>query len=1562
MNKRVETSGILMAELFRTLYKRMLRTIEPQLCKRPNILCILSKVNLITQGIKHCFSTGNWGIPKSSYIRTGVSQVMNRMTYNSFLSQLNRVLIPIGKEGKNTKIRQLHPSQIGFFCAHETPEGHCLSGDTCIEMDNGYTVRLEDLSSYKTTKIPTLSSLQRSDIQETYFQGPTRVLSSVIYTFTLSCGRTLRCTSMHRLLTRNRFSQRREWKYAQDLRKNQDEIMTSVCSVYRTWKNPCSEKMLRYSRILGFLWDNPRVWKHSSIGFRQMIVWIPTDLRMESFFCDLEFLGWKWKWILYPCHGAVIVPQKEAWTLDNSFWENHIQKERVLLQEFYHGWFSYLLLMSLSSHQGEEDEIFSIHDENVSVLRQHQKNLRLLTLRFDIQFDSVSQKNRLFSHRDELFSKGVFSFVYLKMLHNTFLPQQIQSIEVSYTDHPVPMYDICLPESPTKSFLANGIVVHNSAGIVKNLALSTLITTRTDSIFLRSILESMVELEKIHYEKPYRVFFNGIWIGCLDSVDPFRSKLYEMRQQRIIPDTVSISLRYGNELHVFSDEGRMIRPFFRVSFLLQPNESSSSSFSELIQKGHIVYRDIHELEELVIAMTPEEVFSNPTQYDLCEIHPSLLLGLSVGLIPYSDHTQAPRITYHASMGKQSISHSVTNLGLRADTSFHHIEYAERPIVNTHLTFCEKMVTGTNVVVAILMYTGFNQEDSIILNQSSIDRGLFRSFQYKTIHIEEKKKSTMTSEVIQDVPMSLRNRSFNYSKLNTDGIVRVGSYVGPNDVIVSKLQLRSVKNGTDEKTDGSVVIKSGEEGTVDRIFLTTSPDGYRILKIKIRQQKIPEIGDKMCSRSAQKGTIGMTLPQEDMPFTADGIVPDIIINPLCIPSRMTINQLIECLGAKSAIEKGIFRNGTPFTSDSHDVIPRLSEALKSCGYQPHGLETMYNGCTGEMLESMVFIGPTYYQRLKHLVSNKIHARNNGSVQALTRQPLEGRSRDGGLRFGEMERDALRWDTEISLTCGVSIRIDQMKKKGWSVLSWSETENGIVPSRQVEILDKGMRDCYEMILEDGRTLYPSIRHPFLTHENKWIRADEIVVNETILKTSLQFPCMDLQKEMELCQRWTFLRYKTDTVENYLDTLAFVRILGLLITDGHLSRKEGGRSILGGHLLDRQAYVEDIQRFCPGFVPSSSRSSSQCILPDDVKDFSLKMTKELILPDFILDENCPLPILREFLGAMFGGNGRRLRGKRDTLVSFSRSSSLLPNLKSFFDQLIRLLNRFGLTKITILQKANTNSNKQQTQEKRTYSFVLQLDREELLPFSEKIGFRYCFHQSQRLQAAICYYRLRFHVKRQHDWIVRRVDEITNFSQIKKEHPTKIVGTKKAIEQAVHELQQREPLLHPYAIPSTHDITDHLIKGTQFGKYRSDAFPTVEQYMQQIGALDWFVSDDHFRSLQTVNLRVLALRPIGEHRVYDIQVDRTESFLAEGVVAHNCMISHGVSRFLNERLFDMSDKFSVPICIHCGIMPHSETECMMCKKTDVRRVALPYACKLLFQQLMTMGIKIHLHPALKN
>jgi hypothetical protein len=435
----------------------------------------------------------------------------------------------------------------------------------------------------------------------------------------------------------------------------------------------------------------------------------------------------------------------------------------------------------------------------------------------------------------------------------------------------------------------------------------------------------------------------------------------------------------------------------------------------------------------------------------------------------------------------------------------------------------------------------------------------------------------------------------------------------------------------------------------------------------------------------------------------------------------------------------------------------------------------------------------------------------------------------------------------------------------------------------------------------------------------------------------------------------------------------------------------------LIDVNSVLDDLQQvFDRNFVHCMVKNYYQIIIPFDIaeKIVSIKgimrgdKTRQIqTLPEFIIDPNCPVPVIREFLGGMFGGDGHTCvlgmhRGKRDVLTSveFSKSTTLpyLDSLKEYIGQLKLLLRRCGVYNISIQNPKETTNSKKRSEaheldHQKVMSICLHIELEDLIIFYDNVGFRHCVHKSQRLEVAVAYKRLRDTVIRQHNWLVKRVDEITDFSIKKKENPTKNIPTKKAIEKAVKDLSEIEPIVHPYAIPTTHDITDHLIKGTQFGKFRSKAFPTAEEFVTSVGAVDWFIkkSDEDPQilegisygvhrdrnSIPTMNLKVVGMKPIGLQRVFDIQVENTESYLANGVVAHNCMISHGVSKFLNERLFDLSDKFQVPVCKKCGFLVHRQHECNMCEHTEddsITNVPLPYACKLLFQELMAMGMKI--------
>ncbi|XP_058219713.1 DNA-directed RNA polymerase II subunit RPB2-like isoform X2 [Rhododendron vialii] len=486
------------------------------------------------------------------------------------------------------------------------------------------------------------------------------------------------------------------------------------------------------------------------------------------------------------------------------------------------------------------------------------------------------------------------------------------------------------------------------------------------------------------------------------------------------------------ELRLYTDCGRCSRPLFIVEkqkllikkkdiLGLQQRESPEEvGWHDLVAKGYIEYVDTEEEETTMISMTindltsarlcPDDAYSET--YTHCEIHPSLILGVCASIIPFPDHNQSPRNTYQSAMGKQAMGIYVTNYQLRMDTLAYVLYYPQKPLVTTrameHLHF-RQLPAGINAIVAIACYSGYNQEDSVIMNQSSIDRGFFRSIFYRSYRDEEKKMGTLVKEDFgcpnRENTMGMRHGS--YDKLDDDGFAPPGTRVAGEDVIIGKTTPIAPDDAQGQtarytRRDHSTCLRHSESGMVDQVLLTTNADGLRFVKMRMRSIRIPQIGDKFSSRHGQKGTIGMAYTQEDMPWTIEGICPDIIVNPHAIPSRMTIGQLIECIMGKVAAHMGKEGDATPFTDVTVDNI---SKALHKCGYQMRGFERMYNGHTGRPLTYMIFLGPTYYQRLKHMVDDKIHSRGRGPVQILTRQPAEGRSRDGGLRFGEMERDCM-----------------------------------------------------------------------------------------------------------------------------------------------------------------------------------------------------------------------------------------------------------------------------------------------------------------------------------------------------------------------------------------------------------------------------------------------------------------------------------------------------------------------------------------------------------------------------
>ncbi|KAI9290813.1 DNA-directed RNA polymerase II subunit RPB2 [Neoconidiobolus thromboides FSU 785] len=572
--------------------------------------------------------------------------------------------------------------------------------------------------------------------------------------------------------------------------------------------------------------------------------------------------------------------------------------------------------------------------------------------------------------------------------------------------------------------------------------------------------------------QPTRVFLDGAIVGVIHTPLQLVYNLRRLRRHYDLAPEIGIvwDIR-EQEIRLYTDSGRVTRPLFivrhnqllvkkrHIEYLgkmgtpLFPDEVFG--FSHYVKSGLMEFIDAEEEESALISMTLEDLLDVDDHYQKfgpgpepvsddegddgkdqepkdmtatvkssqkyyshhwthCEVHPSMILGICATIVPFPDHNQSPRNTYQSAMGKQAMGVYLTNYQLRMDTLANILYYPQKPLVATrgmeYLRFRE-LPAGQNAIVAILCYSGYNQEDSVIMNQSSIDRGLFRSLYFRTYMDQEKKQGLFDTESFEKPSRdnTLRLKHGTYEKLEDDGLIAPGTRVVGSDIIIGKTcpvppdsEELGQRTQTHTKRDASTPLKSTENGIVDRVMLSVNAEGMRFSKVRVRSTRVPQIGDKFASRHGQKGTIGITYRHEDMPFSREGIVPDLIINPHAIPSRMTIGHMVECLMGKVATLSGSEGDATPFTEVT---VEGISKTLEAHGYQKRGFEVMYSGMTGQKLTAQVYLGPTYYQRLKHMVDDKIHSRARGPVQILTRQPVEGRSRDGGLRFGEMERDCM-----------------------------------------------------------------------------------------------------------------------------------------------------------------------------------------------------------------------------------------------------------------------------------------------------------------------------------------------------------------------------------------------------------------------------------------------------------------------------------------------------------------------------------------------------------------------------
>ena len=563
-------------------------------------------------------------------------------------------------------------------------------------------------------------------------------------------------------------------------------------------------------------------------------------------------------------------------------------------------------------------------------------------------------------------------------------------------------------------------------GLVKNLALSAVVSNEYphDIMYDFLVKEGLLPIEDSSdeaWEKYARVFLNGDFIGFTNSPKDFVEKIREYRRSGRIPPDVSISIRHIHdtnllpEVYVETSNARVLRPLIRVvdgkplltKEHIKKVADGELSFQDLLRNGVIELIDANEEYNILTAFFVDELTDKHTHLELA---PYIFLGITSSIIPFAEHNQSPRNSYEAAMAKQALGVPYSNINFRMDTRSHLLEYPQIPIVQTRVMDTiglNDMPMGQNLVVAILSYESYNMEDAVVINKAAVDRGLLRSFFYKTYESSARIYTGGMSDRFEVPDPSVKNYIGEdaYRNLEEDGLPYLEASLERGDVVIGKTgpprflgEYRETQF-VETRRDYSTILDQFK-GTADRILLTINSDGELTAIVKVREHRIPELGDKVASRHGQKGVIGLLASPEDMPYTADGIIPDLLINPHAFPSRMTVGQFLESIAGKYGALAGRFVDGSPFISYDYDDLTKL---LSGFGFEPMGTEVMYDGRTGKRFKASIFIGVVYYQKLHHMVADKMHARAHGPVQILTRQPTEGRSRDGGLRIGDMEKD-------------------------------------------------------------------------------------------------------------------------------------------------------------------------------------------------------------------------------------------------------------------------------------------------------------------------------------------------------------------------------------------------------------------------------------------------------------------------------------------------------------------------------------------------------------------------------
>jgi DNA-directed RNA polymerase II subunit RPB2 len=1715
LNKRVETSGELMAQLFRIYFTKFVKDLKTacdkdmlsgRLAELPQNLSKKLKPNDIESGIKFALMTGNWGLKNQAKSKTAVAAVLQRLTYLGTLSNLRRIIAPLDKNLKQTEPRKLHSTHWGVICPFETPEG----GSIGIVKNMSMTCQITNPSNPDIVKacldeygVVELEGIRPFDVYgsvKVFVNGDWYGQSFEPNDLMTKMREARRTGLINPFVSISWYIQMNEIQVWTDggrlcrplyiVKKNKLVITNSDTKHLSTWKDLLIRNIAENNQ--------PAVIEYLDI--------IESDTAMIAMNQDNLLDNKRGEYSFYNYTHCEIHPSMILGVLAiNIPFSEHNQGPRNLFQgamgKQAMGIFStaFKKRMDTMAHILHYPQKPIVNTEPSKYVHSDDLPSGQMAIVAIACYTGYNQQDSLIFNQSAR-DRGLFGSSFFR----TYIDEEKKNsatLEDEKFCKPLKYYPNGRTYTEKMSFGSydklddNGFVKVNSfvegndiiigkvtlikdaiEGEPKQRDLSTPLRSNesgiVDMVYKNSNGEGY-NFAKVRVRSDRRPEIGDKYACTPPSTTVLTStgwkKIIDITEKDLVcildPETDNISYEPPLKTHTYNYKGKMYKLRSQlVELTTTPNHRMLVKKRAVLENGKFDYKKDFEF------ITADKCFGKRLKYKktVQNYQPDDWIGDTFTIPEYTDGNDKYRPEKVVSMNDWIVFFGIwlaegcsTKHSIYIAAHKPRVKSALEPVINNfgyHIcktgksvdingekncwcfgdvqlaNYMEQFRVGSiNKFFPEWVWQLNKDQSRLFIESMMLGDGYVNRSNANTYYTSSQKMADDLCRLCLHAGWSSHMRLLDGRVAGTETTTKDGRTITSTTdnytITIIKTKLEPEMNHSHKKAqNGQTEEWEDYEGTVHCLTVRTGI-------FMVRENGKPVWTGN--SRHGQKGTIGMTYKQEDMPFTKNGMVPDLIMNPHALPKRMTIGQLIESVFGKVGAMAGCDLDATPFRKIQVEDIEGVLEQL---GYKGAGTEVFYNGKTGEQIKANIFVGPTFYYRLKHLVEDKLHSRSTGPYQLLSKQPAEGRSRDGGFRFGEMERDCWCHSTPLSQSYGLSITIENLATNNGknTILSWKESTDCIVPSTQLNFADKGEKECVVATLQDGRKLICTPDHPVLTSDKEWVKMKDLSINNSRLKTGVNYPLMNIQEEIAECNGWKLnvgkMSFKTNTEDRFLKTLAFSRFLGYFIMDGGIykTNKLYYSQIILGHMIDVNTFFDDLDFLNIGGRIYFKKNYYQISLDDSFTENIMKLKgiiigrkvcQPAVLPDFILDENCPKPIVREFLAGMMGADGHTCllglhRGKRDILtsISFSKTRTFehLDSLTKMFDDIIKLFNRFGIDKLTIQKFKETSSSKKKNvdnvKDNGNYQLTLHFDIAELITFSEKIGFRYCCHKNQRLEAGVAYKRLRNGVTRQHNWLVARVDEITNFSEIKKKNPTKIVHTKEAIKQAVEELKATEPILHDYAIPSTHDITDHLVKGTTFGKFTSKSFPNAEEFLKDIGAYNWFIKDSIMKideeddlskdieedktlddidnnnddkllcntdedsyedaqnisygvksdklGLPTMNLKVIDIRPAGSHKVYDIEVEDTHSFLANGIVAHNCMLSHGAVQFMKERTFNCSDKYYVWLDNETGMISPVNPDKNIYKSlysdntTDFSKVQIPYSTKLLFQELQAMHI----------